>query len=177
MNIHDKYSAQVTTQSYGGNPSIDGVELVTSQVFGDDSGVFCEVARLSDGQIEGLQTPFTVKQLSMSLMVPGTIKAYHLHYKQDDLWFVAPQHRVVVNLHDVREDSPTYDTHMRVILGGCKNQVLRIPAGVAHGAANPYNQDQMLFYATSEQFSAEAPDEQRLPWDTFGAEVWEVAKG
>lgn len=110
-------------------------------------------------------------------MVPNTIKAYHIHFNQDDAWFATPNNRILVNLHDIREGSPTFGVHMKLHLGGCKNQLLRIPHGVAHGAANPYTTDQVLFYATSEQFSPTNPDEHRLAWDSFGADVWEITKG
>jgi dTDP-4-dehydrorhamnose 3,5-epimerase len=110
-------------------------------------------------------------------MEPGVIKAYHLHQKQEDLWFVPPAHRLLANLHDLREDSPTFDAHMRVALGGGIAQLLRIPAGVAHGIKNCYSSPMILIYATSEKFNAQQPDELRLAWDEFGADVWDLQKG
>lgn len=177
MNIHSHYSNLVTTQSYQRNQAIQDVQLLTPAWHNDDGGNFTEIFRVSEGQIEGLQEPFEVKQVSMSVLAPGTIKAYHLHYQQDDLWYVPPFQRLLVNLHDVREGSPTFDVHQRLTLGGGKNILLRIPKGVAHGIANLYNQDMMMFYATSEQFNPENPDEHRLPWDSFGESVWELTKG
>jgi dTDP-4-dehydrorhamnose 3,5-epimerase len=34
-----------------------------------------------------------------------------------------------------------------------------------------------LFYAVTQQFDPEQPDEKRLAWDTFGAKVWKIEKG
>lgn len=177
MNIHPNFAKNISTQSYAPSPAIEGVERITQQLHQDDGGNFAEVFRCNETVVENLQTPFEVRQVSMSLLVPGSIKAYHLHKEQDDLWFVPPSHRLLVNLHDLREDSASFDVHQRFVLGGGSATVLRIPAGVAHGVANPYEQEMLLFYATNRQFSVETPDEHRLPWDLFGSDVWEVTKG
>lgn len=177
MNISENYSQKVTTQSYGDKSSIEGVELIPLKLHGDDGGNFLELFRLDEGLLQNTTPPFKAQQISLSSMEPGVIKAYHLHQKQEDLWFVPPTHRLLANLHDVRDGSPTFDAHMRVALGGGTAQLLRIPAGVAHGAKNCYNTSMMLIYATSQQFNPSEPDELRLAWDIFGAEVWDLQKG
>lgn len=178
MNILAKYHNSLSVQDYSKKPTIEGVELIESPLFRDDGGHFSEIVRLDEsGNIEGLSEDFKVRQLSTSLLSPGTIKAYHIHLLQDDVWFVPPSQKVLVNLHDVREDSATADVHMRFVLGDGKNQILRIPKGVAHGASNPYGTSMILVYATSTQFNDQDPDEHRLPWDEFGAEYWQVTRG
>ncbi len=177
MKVDPKYQAMLTTQDYGSSPSIDGVELIKLNLHTDDGGNFLEVFRLTDSQVSGLSTAFEVRQVSLSVMYPQVVKAFHIHQKQDDLWFVPPSHRLLINLHDVREGSSTFDQHMRVVLGGGQANLLRIPTGVAHGVKNCYDQPMFLFYATNQQFNAQAPDENRLPWDVFGSDVWEVTKG
>lgn len=177
MTIGQQFEKDITTQSYQKEPSIAGVELVPLRVSGDDGGNFMEVFRMESGKIAGLQEEFIAKQVSMAVVLPNVVKAYHLHLVQDDLWFVPPTHRLLVNLHDLREDSPTFDKHQRLVLGGGNASVLRIPHGIAHGAKNCYAKPAFLFYATSEQFNLEAPDEKRLSWDYFGADVWELIKG
>jgi dTDP-4-dehydrorhamnose 3,5-epimerase len=174
---HPSYISKLETQSYKAKPVIEGVEKVTLQYHCDDGGAFCELYRLENGVLAGLRDPFSVAQVSFSIMQPSVIKAYHIHYHQDDLWFVPPSQMVLVNLHDLRKDSPSYDTHMRLVLGGCTAELLRIPAGVAHGVGNPYDMAAMLFYATTAQFDASNPDEHRLAWDTFGTQVWELSRG
>lgn len=177
MNIASNYSEKVTTQSYVEKPAIEGVELMPLKLHTDDGGNFLELFRLSEGSIEGLASSFKVQQISMSVMEPGVLKAYHLHQNQEDLWFVPHNHRLLANLHDVRENSSTFDSHVRLVLGGGTPQLLRIPAGVAHGVKNSYNSPMSLIYATSQQFNPSQPDELRLPWDLFGAEVWDLQKG
>lgn len=177
MKIAEKYDKATTVQSYAQKPRIAGVEKMQLKLNTDDGGNFLEVFRLKDGKIEGTDQPFTVAQVSFSLMMPDVVKAYHLHKTQEDLWFVPPQHRLLVNLHDLREDSATYDTHERLVLGGGNAYMLRIPAGVAHGVKNCYTEPMYLFYATSTQFNLDNPDEFRLNWDFFGADVWDLQKG
>lgn len=177
MQIDPKYQDKLSRQAYTKQDKIDGVEVKELQLHTDDGGNFLEIFRVTDNQVEGLQTPFEARQISLSVMLGGVIKAYHVHKLQDDLWFVPPNHRLLINLHDVRQDSPTFDQHMRFVLGGGKSQLVRIPSGVAHGVKNAYSKPMFLFYATSQQFNAQDPDEHRLPWDVFGSDVWELVKG
>lgn len=177
MNIASKYADSIGTQKYSEKAHIEGLELLPLTLHTDDGGNFLEVFRIQDGTVQGLEMPFQAQQVSMSMMEPGVVKAYHIHQNQDDLWFVPPTHRLLVNIHDIREDSPTFDTHMRLVLGGGSAKLLRIPNGVAHGVKNCYSQAMYLFYATNQQFNPEQPDELRLPWDHFGADVWDLQKG
>jgi dTDP-4-dehydrorhamnose 3,5-epimerase len=110
-------------------------------------------------------------------MEPGTIKAWHLHERQDDLWFVPPQSRLLVGLLDVREGSPSYDVPMRFVMGAGKARLLFIPRGVAHGVANLTQQPASVLYFATEPFNSAHPDEHRLPWDTLGPDFWTIQPG
>jgi dTDP-4-dehydrorhamnose 3,5-epimerase len=177
MKIDSQYASKVTVQKYGQKPQIEGVEIIHIPWQSDDGGNFGEIVRLQGGHLDGFKTPFEAKQVSVSIMTPGTIKAFHLHNNQDDLWYTLPTERLIVNLHDIREDSPTKGNHIRLVMGAGKNFLLRIPKGVAHGVANKYERNMILFYFTNQQFSMENPDENRLPWDTFGTANWDITKG
>lgn len=177
MNLDPKLDNVLTRQEYSPQAKISGVEIISLDLHSDDGGNFLEVFRINDGAIDKLSEPFAVAQVSLSVILPESVKAYHLHKNQDDLWFVPPYNRLLVNLHDVRQDSATLNQHQRLVLGGGKAQLIRIPAGVAHGAKNCYQTPMQLFYATNAQFDAENPDEWRLPWDQFGSDVWEITKG
>ncbi len=172
-----KFQEKTTEQKYQRKILIDGVELIENKLFSDNGGNFAEILRYGQEVVEGLQSDFKIKQLSWSYVLPQTIKAYHYHLLQEDLWFVPPFDRLIVNLHDLRKDSPTFDQHMTLTLGGGKNLLLRIPAEVAHGCGNPYQKPMTLFYATSNQFNPNKPDEKRLNFDFFGTDVWSIEKG
>src|SRR5437764_1165980 len=99
-------------QAYGGASAIEGVRLVELARYADDGGAMTELARLSDGRAAGLGD-FTVRQVNYSEMAPGTIKAFHLHARQTDVWFVPPSDRMLVLLLDVRKGSRTEGARQR----------------------------------------------------------------
>lgn len=175
MQIDPQVLAAVSTQQYQEKPRIEGVEFLTPPFHRDDSGNFTELGRLQGGMYQGLEN-FEVKQINISVVLPGVIKAFHFHEHQEDLWYVSPYDRLVVNLIDVRQDSPTKDQHMRVILGGGSNTLLRIPAGVVHGGGNLWDKPVNLIYFVTNNFNPSQPDEQRLPWNHFGEAMWQVSK-
>ena len=174
--IASEYEKVITVQQYGSGKTIEGVKFVDLKLFGDDGGNFSEIVRITNGKVDGLDG-FEIKQISWSNILPGTIKAFHLHRKQADVWYVPTFSRLLVGLADLRKDSPTFNTKMRIMLGGGSNKLLYIPEGVAHGAGNLWNKPTMLVYCTNEQFDPKEPDEGRLPYDLFGKEFWKITKG
>lgn len=174
--IGEEYQKLLTTQDYSKKETIEGIKIVELKQFSDDSGSFNEVARLDGGLLKDFPD-FELKQVSYSLMEPGAIKAFHLHLKQEDIWFIPPSDKLVIGLVDLRSGSKTYKVEQKVILGAGKASLLYIPRGVAHGAANLTNKNAQIFYFVSEQFNPEDPDEKRLPWDFLGKNYWEKQPG
>ena len=137
---------------------IEGVKLKPLKVFCDDRGFLMEVLRADDAFYRGFgQTTYT-------LSYPGTIKAFHWHRRQDDLWFVAAGMAQVV-LHDLREDSPTRGQTDVYYLGEHNRALLVIPTGVAHGYRVLGNNPVMLLYHTTESYNPSDPDEERIDYD------------
>jgi dTDP-4-dehydrorhamnose 3,5-epimerase len=136
---------------------IEGVVFKDLVTHPDERGFFRELIRVTDEFFgEGFG------QWSHSLMYPGVIKAWHIHYQQVDWWYV-PIGVLKVALHDLRPESPTYRQTMEFLLG--ENQpprLVRIPPGVAHGCkviSGPAH----LFYVTSRVY--DPSDEGRIPHD------------
>jgi len=129
-----------------------------------------------DNKVEALPE-FRVRQASFSNVLPGTVKAWHLQRRQEDLWFIPPSHRLLVGLLDVRARSPTYRRSMRFVMGGGAAILAFIPAAVAHGVANPWQQPAAIINFVSSQFDPANPDEVRLPWDRLGADFWHMRHG
>ena len=164
-------------QGYDAQADIDGVFQHRLRKHIAIDGWFMEHVRLDGGKIEGLPTDFAVGQISLSRAVPGRVNAFHLHPKrvQDELWCVL-EGTLLVWLIDVRADSPTAGNRRKFVLSGEAPSLLHIPTGVAHGyRAGPAGA--LLLYAMNSQFDVQDPNEWRLPWDFFGAELWEDARG
>ncbi|HKC98080.1 MAG TPA: dTDP-4-dehydrorhamnose 3,5-epimerase family protein [Methylomirabilota bacterium] len=166
------------TQSYGPARRIEGVEIIELKRFADDGGSMTELARLTGGAPQAFRD-FEVRQINYSEVEPGAIKAFHLHQRQTDVWYVPPSDRMLVVLLDVRQGSKTEGTRMRLTMGAGGSRMVRIPPGVAHGVRNLAASPGRIIYFTDVHFSLEPAtcDEGRLPWDYAGAEIWDVTRG
>ncbi len=176
--INDKAKSAFHVQHYGAPPKIAGVEIVELRRFHDDGGSMTELGRLAQGMHAALNG-FEVKQVNYSEMEAGAVKAFHLHQKQTDVWFIPPGSKMLVVLGDVRAGSPTENATQRLVLGDGTSRLVRIPPGVAHGVRNLATTRGQIIYFVDNQFDADPArcDEGRLPWDHFGAEIWEVVRG
>jgi len=176
--LNDVSKRAFTVQTYGGGTLIDGVAWVELTRHNDDGGSMTELGRLTAGTTNALPG-FEARQINYSEVAPGAIKAYHLHVRQTDVWFVPPSCRLLCVLIDVRAGSPTEGVQHRVVLGDGRSRLLRIPPGVAHGCRNLATAPGQIIYLTDLHFSADPAtcDEGRLPWDFAGAELWELTRG
>lgn len=146
---------------------IDGVKIKPLKVWPDvaqgresikQPGFLMEVVREDERLLSHFgQTTFTVT-------FPGTIKAFHWHRNQDDVWFVASGKALVV-LYDQRENSPTFGQTETFTAGTDDYKVIVIPAGVVHGFKVLGNEPAHLFYHTNVPYNAKQPDEERMSYD------------
>ena len=170
--------ARYGKQDYGAKRRIEGVEIVELKRFNDDGGSMTELGRL-DGGIHKQLPGFHVRQVNYSVLEPLAIKAFHLHTRQTDVWYVPPSDKLLLVLADVRAGSPTEGQVMRFVLGDGNSRLVRIPPGVAHGCKNlrPATPTAILYFVDVQFSTDEHCDEGRLPWDHFGAQVWDVERG
>ena len=175
--FNDKARKSYAKQDYAAKKRIEGVEIVELKRFNDDGGAMTELGRLDAGVHQQLPG-FTVRQVNYSVLDPLAIKAFHLHAKQTDVWYVPPSDKLLLVLADVRKGSPTEGVVMRFVIGDGTSRLVRIPPGVAHGCRNlRASSPTAILYFVDVQFSPGADtDEGRLPWDHFGKEIWEVAR-
>ena len=107
---------------------IEGVVVKQLATHTDDRGVFREVIRKTD--------PFFAEgfgQLSHAIVYAGVAKAWHIHQRQIDWWYVATG-TLKVALYDTRAASPSYRKTMEFLMGDHElPAALRVPPGVAHG--------------------------------------------
>jgi dTDP-4-dehydrorhamnose 3,5-epimerase len=164
-------------QDYGKKVPIEGVSVQSIRRFVEDGGSMTELSRFAGGSPDPFPE-FALAQINYSTLQPGVLKAFHVHHRQTDIWFVPPEDRVLLVLVDVRAGSPTEKTVTKMVLGDGQSTLVRIPPGVAHGCRNLGAATARIVYMTDLRFSAdpEATDEGRLPWDLVGADVWEPSK-
>jgi dTDP-4-dehydrorhamnose 3,5-epimerase len=168
-----------TNQDYQKPPLPKGVKIVEIKRFTGEDGAFNELVRLdSQGKvvIPKELRGFSVRQINHSLIVPAAIKAWHLHFKQDEIWFIHPDSALIIGLLDVRQKSKTKNLKVRLALGRGKAHLVYIPRGIAHGLANPYQEPATMTYLVNNHF--DPLDEKRLPAE-FGVEedFWQLKKG
>ena len=177
MKLVPELKALFTFQDYGKRPPIDGVAVHALRRFAEDGGSMTELSRFAGG-VPAVFPGFTLAQINYSTLEPQVLKAFHLHHRQTDIWFVPPEDRVVLVLVDVRAGSPTEKTVTKMMLGDGQSLLVLIPPGVAHGCRNVGDKPARIVYMTDVHFSAEpgVTDEGRLPWDLVGADIWEPSK-
>ena len=153
----------------------DGVILKSLTTHVDERGFFREVICVTDDFFaEGFG------QWSHSMMNTGTVKAWHIHQKQVDWWYVpAGAVKAVlaefsgascVHLWDwIKNPIDTIPTNIKFVefLLGDNHPpaILRIPPGVAHGL-KVLQGPAHLFYITSQVYNPD--DEGRIPYDALG---------
>lgn len=150
------------------NSKIEGVKIKALKVWKDkpdldqpnvEPGIFMEILRDDDLLLSRFgQSNFTIAN-------KGTIKAFHWHKYQDDLWFLATGRSAVV-LYDQREDSKSKGV-TEVIYGGKDDyKLISIPVGVVHGYKVLSDEPCLLFYHVTKAYNAAEPDEERIdPFD------------
>jgi dTDP-4-dehydrorhamnose 3,5-epimerase len=142
---------------------IEGILIEPLQIYPDDRGFFCELARLGKGLAAKMVPDEQHKiQVSLTLTYPGTIKAIHYHSEQTDLW--APVSGMVqVFLYDLRRNSSTFGAINTIFAGRFQPWEILIPPGVAHGYKALGVEPIQLIYFTDRHYNP--ADELRLPYD------------
>lgn len=151
---------------------IAGVRALPFSIHPDDRGYFLEVQRMGLGLAAGF--PAATTQISAALNFPGTVKAFHYHLRQTDLWTPA-KGMLQVALVDLRVGSPSFARRNTLYVGNLRPWHLLIPPGVAHGYKVIGVEEALLVYLTNRFYDPR--DEGRLPYDDPGiAYDWETQK-
>ena len=156
----------------GSHDLIDGVRVAPAQIWPDDRGYFLEAARLGTELASGFGSRST--QVSVAVSYRGTIKAFHYHTLQTDLWI--PCHGMLqVALADLRDGSPTFGRRNTLYVGTLRPWQVLIPPGVAHGYKVIGDASAMLVYLTDRHY--DPSDEGRLPYNSRDlAYHWETQR-
>lgn len=139
---------------------IDGVRVRPVALWPDDRGYFLEVLRFGQGLPSSYPAGST--QVSAALSYPGTIKAFHYHEHQTDLWVPAAG-VLQVALVDLRTDAPTFGRRNTMYVGTLRPWQILIPPGVAHGYKVIGQDPAMLVYVTDRFYNPN--DEGRIAYN------------
>jgi len=126
-------------------------------VWPDDRGYFLEVSRLKQGLTAHFLPEET--QVSAALSYPNTIKAFHFHLHQTDVW-VPSQGMFQVALVDLRPESRTFGVKNTLYVGALKPWRIMIPPRVGHGYKVIGENAAMLVYVTDRLYNPK--DEGRI---------------
>lgn len=143
---------------------MDQVEVIPRKVFLDDRGWLFEMARLQEMGIPA-------KQITVSHIFPGAIKAFHKHEIQTD-WVVCVQGNVKLITFPDTGDA-TLPPEIKITCFGEKNPAMvKIPPGNYHGYTTLGSQAATIIYITNEVYNPN--DEYRLDWNALGDDVWKI---
>jgi len=149
---------------------IPGVCLRSVDLWPDDRGYFLEVIRMKQGLAADF--PAETTQVSAALSYPGTIKAFHFHKHQTDLWMPA-MGMFQVALVDLRPESPGFGLKNTIYAGTLRPWQILIPPGVGHGYKVIGETAAMLVYVTNRTYNPE--DEGRIAYNDSSIQYdWEV---
>jgi dTDP-4-dehydrorhamnose 3,5-epimerase len=144
----------------GSDQLIDGVRVQPFPVWADDRGYFLEILRAGQG-LAGAFPPGAT-QVSCAAGYPGTIKAFHYHRFQADLWAPAAG-MLQVALVDFRRDSPTFGRRNTLYVGALRPWQILVPPGVGHGYKVLGRDPAVLVYVTDRFYNP--ADEGRVAYD------------
>ena len=144
--------------SIGSADLIAGVSVERYDLWPDDRGYFLEVVRMKQGLVAQAFVAEST-QVSSAVSYPGTIKAFHFHRRQTDLW-VPMAGMFQVALVDLREGSPTFGRKNTMYLGALRPWRLLIPPGVGHGYKVIGEGPGVLVYVTNRLYDPQ--DEGRI---------------
>lgn len=141
--------------------NLDGVILITPKVFEDNRGYFMENYKKSDFLKMGIDTEFVQENVSFSKA--NSLRGLHYQvapYAQAKLVKCTKGkiHDIVV---DLRPNSKTFKTWLKVELSEDNNKSLFIPEGFAHGFV-VLSETAQLSYKTNKEYAPEC--ERGLLW-------------
>jgi dTDP-4-dehydrorhamnose 3,5-epimerase len=130
-----------------------------------------DVTELWSEPWEGVVRPAHVYQSATDY---GVVKCWHLHEEHTDQ-FTVTRGKVQVTLVDVRENSSTFGTANKIIMGTLNPSLVKIPPGVLHGWKCLSLPEVIVVNLQTHVY--DPSDEYKFPWKCILEEVWEPING
>jgi len=138
---------------------INDVKVKTLKVIPDERGRLMEILRSDDAVFKKFG------QVYMTTALPGVVKAWHYHKKQDDN-FTCVYGKMRLALYDARPDSPTYKEVNEFIISPDDPKLVVIPKEVYHGFKCVSESEALVINTPTEAYNYKNPDEHRMdPYD------------
>jgi dTDP-4-dehydrorhamnose 3,5-epimerase len=106
-------------------------------------------------------------QFNVSKIDKGVVKAFHFHKNQKDYVICLSGKLRLVTMDQNMRDFEEY------ILSPHNPCVIEIDAYTYHGYQSLEDNSVILYYCDN-RFDPDNPDEDRLPWDVIGREIWDI---
>ncbi len=134
---------------------IDGVVVKKLKIIPDDRGRLMEILRADDKIFSKFG------QVYMTTALPGVVKAWHYHKKQDDN-FTCISGKMRLGLYDARKDSPTYKEVNDFVISLENPMLVHIPKEVYHGFKCVSDTEAVVINTVTLPYNYKEPDEFRL---------------
>jgi len=134
---------------------IKDVEIKELKVLKDERGRLMEILRCDDKIFKKFG------QVYITTALPGIVKAWHYHKKQDD-YFTCIHGEIRLALYDARQKSPTFKEVMEFILNMNEPKLIRIPAQVYHGFKCISAHEAIVVNTPTMPYNRIKPDEYRV---------------
>ncbi len=134
---------------------IEGVKVKKLKVVPDDRGRLMEILRCDDEMFEKFG------QVYMTTALPGVVKAWHFHKKQDDN-FTCISGRMKLALYDARPGSPTFGEVNEFVVSPDDPMLIHIPKLVYHGFKCASSTEAVVINTVTVPYNAKVPDEYRV---------------
>ena len=135
--------------------SLDGVYIITPQVFGDHRGWFCETYTAEKFKQLGIDTVFVQDNQSYS-KGKNTIRGLHFQTapKAQTKLLRCTRGKILDVAVDIRKGSPNFGKWVAVELSAENKKMIYIPKGFAHGFLT-LSEDVEVQYKVDEYYSPE----------------------
>ncbi len=154
INISEKEGEVIAVQT-----PLQGVYYKILKVNADSRGYFMEVLRDDWDVLDKME------QVSVSITMPGVIKAFHVHEEQDEILHILDGMARLV-LYDLRQNSSTKGKLFEKVIGrDVGKEFIFIPRGVAHAYQVLGTEPLRSLYVANKVYNKDKPDQKSIPYD------------
>ncbi len=139
-----------------------GVQVLTPKINNDERGFVSEIFRNDWDDFFGKDKP---NQINVSQSLPGVIRAWHRHLRNQIDFFTVLKGAVKICIYDNDKESKTFGKLVEIISSEHKLQIVKVPGNFWHGTKTIGDEPSYTVYFLNNLYNYEDPDEERISWD------------